>query len=131
MMGELECPHWYVGSKNQPLSRTPTSVFQSSLPFMSQAMSMPIEPSTATTCVPSVTGVELACVDLVCRFTFGTPTCAVFSQRILPVALSSAYIFHVCSERSSTGATSPYSPVRNVLSPLLLIAVTANTLLPQ
>ena len=73
MIGELECPHWYVGSKNQPLSSTPTSVFQSGLPSMSQAASMPIEPNSATTRGPSVTGVELAWLDFVCRLTFGRP----------------------------------------------------------
>ena len=73
MIGELECPHCVSGSKNQPLSSTPMSVFQSGLPSMSQAASMPIEPNIATTRLPSVTGVEFAWLALVCRFTFGAP----------------------------------------------------------
>ena len=88
MIGELECPHCVSGSKNQPLSSTPTSVCQSGLPSMSQAASMPIEPNIATTRRPSVTGVEFAWLDLVCRFTFGAPLKASRSHRILPVALS-------------------------------------------
>ena len=77
MIGELECPHCVSGSKNQPLSSTPMSVFQSGLPSMSQAASMPIEPNIATTRRPSVTGVEFAWLALVCRLTFGAPLNAV------------------------------------------------------
>src|SRR5687768_1415773 len=80
---------------------------------------------------PSVAGVEFACVALVCRFTFGVPVNAVRSHMILPVALSSAYTFHSCSERSSTGFTSPYNPVRKLLSPALLLAVVTKRRFPH
>ena len=40
--------------------------------------------------LPSVTGVESACVDFGCRFTFGMFSDAVRSQRIVPFALSMA-----------------------------------------
>ena len=66
------------------------STVHSSLPFMSHATSRPMLPNSAMTRVPSVTGVELACVDLVWRFTFGTPLNATRSQRIFPLVLSSA-----------------------------------------
>ncbi len=68
----------------------PTSTFHSGLPFMSHAASTPTDPKSATTRVPSVTGVEFACADLVWRFTFGTPTCATCSHRIFPDLRSSA-----------------------------------------
>src|SRR6185436_20497920 len=122
MIGELECPHWNDGSRNHPLSSTPRSTRQSSLPLKSHATSTPADPNTATTRLPSVTGVELAWLLFVCRSVPGDLFTAVRSQRIFPVALSRQYIFHSCTERSSTGLTSPYSPVRNVLSPVLLNA---------
>ena len=65
MIGELEWPHCVSGSKNQPLSSTPTSVCQSGLPSISQAASIPMEPKLATTRRPSVAGVELAWLDFV------------------------------------------------------------------
>ncbi len=74
---------------------------------MSQAASSPMDPKSATTCVPSVAGVEFACDALVWRFTFGRPVNAVLSHRIFPVFLSRQNIFQVCSDRSSTGFTSP------------------------
>ena len=90
MIGELEWPHWKLGSKNHPLSRMPRSARHSSLPFMSHATSNPIDPNAATMRRPSVAGVEFAWVALVCRLTFGVPENAVRSHTIFPVALSSA-----------------------------------------
>src|SRR5688572_24102639 len=40
-------------------------------------------------------------------------------------------MFHSCGERSSTGFTSPYSPVFMLLLPALLTAVVVNTRLPH
>ena len=56
---------------------------------------------------PSVAGVESACVDFGWRLTFGIPSEAVRSQRILPVRLSIARSFQVCRASSFTGSTSP------------------------
>ena len=88
MIGELECPHWKAGSKNHPLSSTPRSTRHSSLPSKSHAISRPADPNTATTRRPSVAGVELAWLLLVCRLVFGAPVNAVRSHRTFPVALS-------------------------------------------
>src|SRR5688572_8228935 len=109
----------------------PRSARHNSFPFMSHAISSPIDPNAAAMRRPSVAGVELAWVAFVCRLTFGVPENAVRSQTIFPVDLSSAYTFHSCSERSSTGFTSPYNPVRKLLSPALLMAVVTNTRLPH
>ena len=55
---------------------------------MSQAARIPIDPKSATTRVPSVTGVEFAWLALVWRLTFGAPVNAVRSHRIFPLVLS-------------------------------------------
>ena len=44
--------------------------------------------------LPSVASVELACVDLKCRLTFGTPVCAVRCHNGLPLRLSKHITIH-------------------------------------
>src|SRR5947207_872555 len=73
-------------------------------------------------CFPSVVGVELAWLPFGCRFTLGSPLCAVCSHRIFPVFLSRQITFHSYSTFSSTGAMSPYSPT---FSPCLSFSDTA------
>src|SRR5260221_14647148 len=80
---------------------------------------------------PSVAGLELAYVDLMCRLLRGSPSWATRSQRIFPVRLSIAYITHRWRDRSSGAAPSPYKPGRNVAFGLLLIALVAKMQSPQ
>src|SRR5688500_489200 len=87
-------------------------------------------PNIATMCLPSVTGVELACVDFVWRLVRGVPLNTSRSHCTFPVARSSEYTRQLCRERFSTGCTSPYNPVRNDVSSSLA-AATAMTWLPQ
>src|ERR1041384_426776 len=63
MIGELAGPHSYVGMSYAPMSTRPIFTFHRNLPFTSYAYT-PCEPNHATTMRPSVTGVELAYVDL-------------------------------------------------------------------
>src|SRR5688572_7919624 len=97
---------------------------------MSNAKS-PSDPSIATRCVPSVASVELACVDLVWRFTFGTPSCIFVSKSTLPVLASMHVRSHVCTVSSVTDAMSPYKPSRMLWSPLPDFAVVTQSWLPQ
>jgi hypothetical protein len=74
---------------------------------VSCATSSPCEPNRETTCLPSVAGVEEACVAFVWRFVLGSPSRTTLSQTILPVALSKAMTRHVCAGSALTGSTSP------------------------
>src|SRR5688572_20917880 len=130
MMGELPNSHCAAGTMKKPESSTPRSTFQICLPFMSNAKS-PSDPSISTMCVPPVASVELACVDFVCRLTFGTPSCIFVSKSTLPVDVFMQVRSHVCTVSSVTDAMSPYKPSRMLWSPLPDFAVVTHSWLPQ
>src|SRR5882762_4291704 len=80
---------------------------------------------------PSVTGLELAYVDLMCRLLSGSPSWATRSHTMFPVRLSIADITQRWRDRSSEASPSPYSPRRNVAFGLLLIALVTKMRSPQ
>src|SRR5690242_17347341 len=87
IIGELAGPHSYVGMSYAPTFTRPRSIFQRGLPSTSYAYT-PCDPNHATTIRPSVAGVALAYVDLMCRLSTGGPSKATRSHAFLPVCLS-------------------------------------------
>src|SRR5262245_45620589 len=106
MIGELPNPHSAIGMTYQPELRTPRFFCQSSFPSRSKQNS-PSDPKNATTCLPSVAGVELAWLDLVCRLILGTLSVTVRCQRMLPAVLSRQSTSQLYLLVSLTGSTSP------------------------
>ena len=71
--GELPKPHCADGTAKKPESIGPKSFFHRNFPSVLK-QNNPSEPKSATIFLPSVAGVELQCVALVWRFTFGLPS---------------------------------------------------------
>src|SRR6266508_4998710 len=97
--GELANPHCILGASYGPPRSLPRSLCQSRCPSMSK-QNNPSEPNMATILVPSVAGVELQCVALVCRSTRGTASYPSLSQRILPEVFSTLSRSHWCGSFS-------------------------------
>src|SRR5438094_8803732 len=104
--GELANPHCKLGASYGPPRSLPRSFCQRRCPSMSK-QNNPSEPNRATILVPSVAGVELQCVALVCRSTRGTASNPSLSQRILPEDFSRQRRVHWCGSFSEYDAPSP------------------------